>query len=301
MKYVLLDVFTKKPLQGNPLAVFPSSGDIADDAMQRIANELNLSETVFLGQTTDPAAIARARIFTPRRELDFAGHPTIGAAYIVSQAHAADRFAIEENVGLVPIRRDTDAAGDERFWLTTPALTYFETLDAATCGRLLSLDQADFFGDAPPQFVSAGNPLLFVALRTPEAVDRAALKQRYLPEALGSAGSVGTFIFARKEPESPSSFDVYSRMFAPQTGIAEDPATGGATGPLAGYMMKYGMLPARDGLEFISEQGRRMGRPSFLHVRLGVRADGITIEVGGSVVTIAEGEFSHYAIGEPNS
>lgn len=291
MRYVLLDVFTKVPLQGNPLAVFPSTRGIADEAMQRIANELNLSETIFLSEATHPEAVARARIFTPRRELDFAGHPTIGAAYVLAHEHSIDdRFAIEENVGLVQVRRDTDSAGDERFWLTTPELTFFETVDAAFCARLLSLYAADLTADAPPQFVSAGSPLLFIALRTPEAVDRAVLQQSYLPEALGSADSVGTFIFARKEPASSNCFDVCSRMFAPQTGVAEDPATGGATGPLAGYMMRHGMLPARDGLEFTSEQGSKMGRPSYLHVRLGASAQ-TTIEVGGSVVPIAQGEF----------
>lgn len=254
MRYVLLDVFTKEPLQGNPLAVFPSSDGTPDETMQRIANELNLSETVFLTKATLPEAIARARIFTPRRELDFAGHPTIGAAVVLAQEHVSGSlFSIEENVGLVRIRRDTDDAGDERFWLMTPGLTFFETLEAAFCARLLNLKAADLVEDAPPQFVSAGSPLLFVALRTPEAVDRAVLQMSYLPDALGSVSSVGTFIFARKQPASSSCFNVYARMFAPQTGIAEDPATGGATGPLAGYMMKHGMLPARDGLEFTSE------------------------------------------------
>lgn len=290
MRYLLLDVFTKTALQGNPLAVFPSSDGIGGETMQQIANELNLSETVFLGEAAHPEALARARIFTPRRELDFAGHPTIGAAYVLAQEGTAQsRFAIEENVGLVPIRRERDSSGEERFWLTTPELTFFESLDPAFCARLLGLDETDIV--ALPQFVSGGSPLLFVALRNPEAVDRAALGSEHLPNALGSANSVGTFIFARKEPESPSCFDVYARMFAPQTGIAEDPATGGATGPLAGYMMRHGMMAPRDGLELTSEQGRKMGRPSYLHVRLGVNAAGTTIEVGGSAVRIGAGEL----------
>jgi trans-2,3-dihydro-3-hydroxyanthranilate isomerase len=288
-QYYLVDVFTKTRLEGNPLAVFPFPQGLSDLEMQRIAGELNLSETVFLSDAAVPAAAAKARIFTPRRELDFAGHPTIGAAYVLALRWApAGRFAIEENVGLVPIERDNDETGNQRFWLTTPKLTFFETLDATLCARLLNLSDDDIAADAPPQFVSAGSPVLIICLKTTAAVDRAALQQQYLGDALGSAGSVGTFIFARKEPASATCFDVYSRMFAPQTGVPEDPATGGATGPLAGYMLENGMLPRRDGLQFSSEQGRKMGRLSFLHVRLGVRSDQTTIEVGGTVVLTGE-------------
>jgi trans-2,3-dihydro-3-hydroxyanthranilate isomerase len=292
-EYVLLDVFTKTRLQGNPLAVFPSAEGITGDEMQRIANELNLSETVFLSAATRPGAIARAQIFTPRRELDFAGHPTIGAAHVLARRHATESpFAIEENVGLVPIESDKDTRGDPRFWLTTPDLTFFETLDAAFCARLLKVAESDVAPNASPQFVSAGSPLLFVALTTPDAVDRAELQQAYLSGALGSVNSTGTFVFARKEPASSTCFDVYARMFAPQTGIAEDPATGGATGPLAAYMLKHGLLPAHRELEFTSEQGTKMGRPSYLHVRVAARGEQLIIKVGGSVVPVAEGTFS---------
>lgn len=214
-EYVLLDVFTKTRLQGNPLAVFPVAQGIADEEMPRVANELNLSETVFLTDSTRPDAVAKARIFTPRRELDFAGHPTIGAAHVLALRYATgDRFAIEENVGLVEIELEEDQNGEPRCWLTTPGLRFFETLDPTLCARFLNLSLADLVAESPPQFVSAGSPLLFVALATPESVDRAELQLAYLSDALGSVNSVGTFIFARKEPGS-TRFDVYARMFAP--------------------------------------------------------------------------------------
>jgi len=286
-RYLLLDVFTKKQLEGNPLAVFPDAEGLSANEMQRIAGELNLSETVFLTPPRTRGALAKARIFTPRRELDFAGHPTVGAAYVLARERdPGGEFAIEENVGLIPIARDRDEEGDERFWLTTPPLRFFQTVEAALAARLLSLSVDDLAHGVPPQFVSAGSPLLFVALASPEAVDRAEIVPAHLDDTGGDVDSVGTFVFARKEPGS-SCFDVYSRMFAPQTGILEDPATGGATGPLAGYMLERGLLPRGRSLQFRSEQGRKMGRPSILHVRMG--EDGTPIEVGGSVVSLAEG------------
>jgi trans-2,3-dihydro-3-hydroxyanthranilate isomerase len=289
--YELLDVFTKTRLQGNPLAVFPSADELCDADMQKIAAELNLSETVFLCKPRRAGAVAKARIFTPRRELDFAGHPTIGSAHAISRhRELATPFAIEENAGLIAIESDVDEGGDQRFWLTTPKLAFFETLDIERCGRLLNLWERDFAGH-PAQFVSAGSPLLVICLDSPEAVDRAELQQAHLGDAIGSANSVGTFVFARKEPGSTSCFNVYSRMFAPQTGISEDPATGGAGGPLVGYMHKIGMLPRRDGLQFESEQGTKMGRRSAIHVRVAFDGDDPTIKVGGSAVLVAEGTF----------
>ena len=291
-RYVLVDVFTKTRLQGNPLAVFPSAAGLSDDEMQQIAGELNLSETVFFFEPASRDAAVKVRIFTPRRELDFAGHPTIGSAYVLcAERSQPGGFAIEENIGLVPISAETDGDGDRVFWLTTPRLSFFETLERGFCARLLGLSLDDVAADCPPQFVSAGSPFLFVCLRTPEAVDRARLQHAHLDEACGSVNAVGTFVFARSDPGSSSRFDVYSRMFAPQTGIPEDPATGSATGPLAGYMLRHGKLPNRT-VAFKSEQGVKMGRRSILHVRVQAAAGEATIEVGGSVVAVAEGTFS---------
>ena len=288
-KYVLVDVFTKIRLQGNPLAVFPMADGIPDLAMQKIAGELNLSETVFLCKAKDSRALARARIFTPRQELDFAGHPTLGSAYVLSTSNSPiSEFAIAENIGLVQIEMNM-ADGGPLFWLTTPPVKLSEEMDASLCARLLNLPLEDIAPNCPPQFASAGSPLLFVCLASPEAVDRAELQSAYLKDALGSVNSVGTFIFSPKAPGS--GLDVYSRMFAPQTGIAEDPATGGATGPLAALMLSRGMLPRRN-LQFTSEQGVKMGRPSRLHVKLEIDGPDVSIKIGGSVVKVAEGTFT---------
>jgi len=288
--YILLDVFTQTPYRGNPLAVVPDAQGLTDAQMQSIAAEFNLSETVFFLPPQDPKAAIRARIFTPRRELPFAGHPTVGAACVLrSQMSLPPSFSIEEGVGLVPIKCDVDASGSERAWLTTPPVWFFEELERPFCARLLDLNEDDLDSAAAPQFISAGSPLLCICLATPQAVDRAVLQQQYLPQALGSVNSVATFVFARKHRDSKENFDVYARMFAPQTGIAEDPATGGATGPLAAYMMKYGLLPKSEPAQFVSEQGNKMGRQSLLYVRTDPRAG--TIEVGGYAVAIGRGSL----------
>ena len=291
--YHIVDVFTTARLQGNPLAVFTSADGISDAEMRRIAGELNLSETVFFLSPRSAGAAVKVRIFTPRRELDFAGHPTIGSAYVLSRLREIpERFGIEENVGIVPLEYDTDADGNRRFWLTTPHISFFQTLEPAFCAKLLGLRPEDIDGAVLPQFLSAGSPLLFVCIKNVDAVDRAELQTACLPEAIGEVDSVGTFIYARKEPKSESCFEVYSRMFAPQTGIAEDPATGGATGPLAAHMLSYGLLPKHD-VEFISEQGVKIGRRSLLQVRVeNTGGDEPVIRVGGSVVAVAEGTFT---------
>lgn len=291
--YCVLDVFTHTRLEGNPLAVFPSAAGISDAEMQRIAGEMNLSETVFLFEPASPMAAAKARIFTPRRELPFAGHPTIGSAYVIKRDRSPSTpFFIEENIGTIRIDAEADDAAGALLWLTTPNIEFFEKMEPEFCARLLGLPAESIHASCTPQFVSAGSPFLFVCLESPEDVDRATVSAELLPQALGSADSVGTFVFACKALRPNGSHDVYARMFAPQTGIPEDPATGGATGPLAAYMLRCGLLPSADDIRFTSEQGTRMGRRSILHVRISVKAGETSIQVGGSAVVTAEGVFS---------
>ena len=289
-EYILLDVFTTQRFQGNPLAVFTGASDLAPDTMQAIAAELNLSETVFLTSATDGVSVAHARIFSPRKELDFAGHPTIGTAHVLhSLGRASGSFSLQENVGGIRIETDLSDAEAPRFYLTTPSIAFAETLSPALCAQLLSLDAQDL-AETPPQFLSAGSPLLFVHLRSKQAVDRAVLDKAVLPQALGSLNSGGTFIFA-SNPAPGRPYDVYARMFAPQIGIEEDPATGGATGPLAAYMMHYGLLPDAPEVQFTSEQGVKMGRRSVLYVRVRTTDGGREIQVGGTSVIVGRGSL----------
>jgi trans-2,3-dihydro-3-hydroxyanthranilate isomerase len=283
-RYVVVDVFTEKPLEGNALAVFPDARGIEESLLPKIARELNLSETVFVYPATRSDCAAKLRIFTPARELAFAGHPTIGTAFVLREERivAPDRpaFSLEEPVGPVPVY--VDAGTHPLIWLRTPPIEFREQFDRAACARALGIEVGDL-GDPDPQLVSAGNPTVFIPLRSREAVDRAFLDVAGLRRMKGAAEqALCIFVFA------PTPEGAYSRMFAPEHGIVEDPATGSSTGPLAAYMLRYGLLTGDLRRRFVSEQGTKMGRRSFLHVQISGDEGAEAIDVGGYVTPIAE-------------
>jgi trans-2,3-dihydro-3-hydroxyanthranilate isomerase len=287
-RYQVVDVFTQSPLEGNPLAVFPDAAELEAPTMQRIARELSLSETVFIVPSRRPDCVARLRIFTPRREMDFAGHPTIGSAHVLMQLGKVraetDCFSVEENVGAIPIVVDRN--GLSLLWLRTPPVSDGPTIDKSEAAALIGL-APDALVDAAPQILSAGNPTLFIPLKSSAAVDEAsldsakwaAIRRRYHPDPMCA------FVFA------PTSKGAYSRMFAPDYAIPEDPATGSSTGPLAFYMMRHGMTPATAGSRFVSEQGVQMGRRSILHARVHGENGKDGIDVGGFVTKVIDAEL----------
>ena len=282
LRYRVVDVFTEIALEGNALAVFYEGQELEPELMQRIARELNLSETTFLTSPTREDCAARVRIFTPARELSFAGHPTIGSAYVARERGVIPEdmlaFSLEEPVGAVAVRVE-----DGLIWLETPPISRVGECDRAACARALDLREWDLLPDVPPQVYSAGNPMLFVAVTDRETVDRASVDPAVLGEIEEAIGeSVGLFVFA------PTRAGAYSRMFAPELGIVEDPATGGATGPLAAYMMAHDLCPKTDGSSFASEQGTKMGRRSLLQVRIRGEAGSEGIDVGGRVAPVID-------------
>ena len=285
LTYHVVDVFTTSPLEGNALAVFPDAGDLDSTMMQRIARELNLSETTFVLPAESTPESTRVRIFTPASELPFAGHPTIGTAYVLRRLgivpHEAHNFVLSENVGPVPIR--VEAGDDPILWLTTPPIRKLGELGRERYARALSLPPDRLVPGVPCEILSAGNPIAFVAVRDVDAVDAARVDSALLLELLrGTKYPVCLFVFA------PTDHGAYSRMFAPLLGVPEDPATGSATGPLAAFMMKHGLVSGADGTRFISEQGVKMGRRSILHVLVHGERGERAIEVGGNVVHVAE-------------
>jgi len=284
-RYRVVDVFTDKPLEGNPLAVFPDASGIDDATMQRIARELNLSETAFLLPSTRRGCVVRARIFTPARELPFAGHPTVGSSFVALDEglipSGRTEFSLDEKVGPVAIR--VERGNRPLIWLTTPPITFGRTHDPGLCAKAVGLGTADLLSPLP-QTVSAGNPFIFFAVKGKPAVDRAEADSAALA-ALGKGVEdphVGVFFFA------PTPEGAYSRMFAPEAGVSEDPATGSATGPLAAYMLKHGLISGTAGTRFHSEQGTKMGRRSILHVHLRGEQGNDGIEVGGYVAPVIE-------------
>ena len=283
-RYRVVDVFTETALEGNPLAVFPDASGIDDATMQKIAKELNLSETVFVVPVTRADCAAHIRIFTPTREMLFAGHPTIGGSFVLLDeglvSNELGHFLLEEKVGPVPIR--IEPGERPLIWLKTPPIEFGKTYDRSVCAQALGLAAADLF-DVVPQLASAGNPIIFIPVRDKGAVDRAWLDMsgmRLLQPA--GAGPVCVFVF------TPTADGAYSRMFAPELGVIEDPATGSATGPLAAFMLRNNLTPREKGSRFISEQGTKMGRRSILHILIHGENGADGIEVGGYVTPLVE-------------
>ena len=291
--YHVVDVFTENPLEGNALAVFPEATGLDTAMMQRIARELNLSETSFIVPNESREGATRVRIFTPAYEMEFAGHPTIGTAYVMRSLgivpRNAQRFSLRENVGIVDVR--VDEGPHPLIWLTTPPIHDFGAFDRAKCAAALSLDESALLPNVPCELLSAGNPNIYVALRDADAVDRAAIDSAAFYDLIaGRNDRACVFVF------TPTPGGAYSRMFGPEHNIVEDPATGSATGPLATFMMRHKLAPNGDGTRFVSEQGTKMGRRSFLHVLIHGENGSRGIEIGGHVTPVATATMTLEAV-----
>jgi trans-2,3-dihydro-3-hydroxyanthranilate isomerase len=281
--YEIVDVFTQEPLAGNALAVFPDARELDSATMQSIARELNLAETAFVLPAKSSGCTAQVRIFTPAMEMTFAGHPTIGTSYVLRMRGAVPKeqtsFVLEEKVGKVAVRVDPD--DDPLIWLQTPPISRGRTFSHEQAAAITGLAENDLLSEVPVQVRSAGNPCLYVGVRDKSAVDRAWVELSAQRKLFGDGDPTCVFLFA------PTAQGAYSRMFAPEHVMVEDAATGSATGPLAAIMMEYGLSPAADGTRFVSEQGTKMGRRSFLHVLIRGRSGIEGIDVGGHVRHIA--------------
>ncbi len=291
----VVDVFTDKPLAGNQLAVVLDAQDIPGEVMQRIAKEMNLPETAFVLPPEDPAHAARVRIFTPAVELPFAGHPTVGTAWVVfTQGLVPGRaleFTLEEGVGPVRVR-GIEGPDGLAFWMTHPPVSFGEVFsDRDMVADAIGVEPGDLVANVPVQVATTGVPFLYVPLRDARAVDAAESNQPKLRELFRGAEAIPTFIFA-----SVGGNRLYSRMFAPHVfDIPEDPATGSASGPLGAFAVKYGLVPRAPKVVLVSEQGVKMGRRSMIHIELTYDHGAdlpAKIEVGGTVRQVLTGTLS---------
>jgi len=301
-RFYTADVFTDQTFGGNPLAVFPQAQGLSSLQMQKIAGEINYSETVFVLPPETAEGIKRLRIFTPKAELLFAGHPTVGTAYIL--AYIGDiilnkpeiTIIFEEGVGPVPVKILNEAGQPIYTELTAAQLPEFSfnVPDIEDLAEMLSLDPEDFLmGDYAPQAVSCGLPFLFIPLKSQKALARAKLKRDPWQSLLANSWADCVYLFTFETSRQSiflrsQSAAVRSRMFAPSLGIEEDPATGSAAAALGGYL---GIRDQRDGiLQWQIEQGIEMGRPSLLTVQT-FKKEGLIqkICVGGSSVMVIQG------------
>ncbi len=296
LAYSTLDVFTDRRFGGNPLAVVHGAGGLSDEEMLAIAREFNLSETVFILPAENLAHSARMRIFTPVKELPFAGHPTVGTAALLAenkfgQGRDADAMIVlEEGIGTlrVGVRLRKDHAPYAEFDapkvpVEAGSLPPIDVLAAA-----LGLIPSEIgFENHRPVCYASGNAFAFVPIASREAIARARINGAHWAPAFSEQGLVGAYLYTRQCEHTTSSFHV--RMFAPDAGIPEDPATGSAAVCFAGVIARFDRLPQGTHRRMI-EQGFEMSRPSFVSLVLQIDGQGLEgVRIGGHSVRVSEG------------
>ena len=270
-RFVVADVFTDVPFAGNQLAVFTDAREIPEERLQPLAREINFSETVFVYPAAGDGH-ARIRIFTPALELPFAGHPVLGTAFVLGGPLQLDELWLETGAGVVPIRLERDGSRIVFGWMRQPVV---EAEGYEQADELLSLLGVEKSG-LPVELYRQGPGHVYIELDSPEAV--AALRPN--TDALLELSPYGTVCFARDGDRWKA------RVFVPAHGVGEDPATGSAAGPLALHLARHGRIGFGDEIEI--HQGAEIGRPSTLHA---VARSPEEVEVGGSAVIVARGEF----------
>ena len=293
-RFVTLDVFTDRALAGNPLAVVLDAEGLDTAAMQKIAGEFNLSETVFVLPPDEARHRARLRIFTPGRELPFAGHPTVGTAVLLALRDrggepGAVAFGLEETVGVVPCAVEVEGEGRGHARFRAPRLPeiWGEGRDPAEIAWALGIDPREIgFDRHAPSRHSAGVAFDYIPVASLEAVARARPSADAFRKAFGGEHQ-SVFVYTRQTTHAGHHF--HARMFAPSFGIPEDPATGSAAAAFAGVLMQF--EPLGDGEhDFIIEQGYEMGRPSDIALQLVIERGRLaSVEIGGAAVLVSEG------------
>jgi trans-2,3-dihydro-3-hydroxyanthranilate isomerase len=293
------DVFTDRPFAGNPLAVVGDATGLTTEQMQAIAHEFNLSETTFVLPPESREQTFRLRIFTPKAELPFAGHPTVGSAFVLAHAgriqlsEDVTRIVFGENVG--PVRVDVSAHNGKpvssRLW--TAQLPEFgpPTPAAEAIAVALGLEPDDVLDDGNdrPTSLSCGTPFMFVPLRSLAAVARARINRELWNRTMNTRWTEAVFFFSH-EAEAKDA-NVHARMFAPAFGVEEDPATGGAAAAFAGYLARREGL-ASGSARWVIEQGIEMGRPSRMEVEADAAEGALTaVRVAGPSVIMTEGHL----------
>jgi len=292
MPFYIVDVFTEEKYAGNQLAVFRSGNTLGDNEMQRIAREMNFSETTFILSEIQRDGGFDVRIFTPGEEVPFAGHPTLGTAHIIRTEILSQRNSSEIKLNLksgqIPVYFN-DSVGQGRIcWMRQIEPVFGETINAKIIAPILNLTPGDIDERFPIEEVSTGLPHILVPLRGLDALKRARVNEDKYFEFIKNRWAKPVLIFCA-EPHNPQN-DISVRMFADCYGIPEDPATGSGNGCLAGYLVRHSYW-GQDEINIRSEQGYEIGRPSLLFLKAKEKNGKISISVGGKAITVAKGEF----------
>jgi trans-2,3-dihydro-3-hydroxyanthranilate isomerase len=296
LSFLHYDVFTSEPLAGNQLAVFPDGRGVSTECMQAIAREMNFSESTFILPPEEPGTDVRMRIFTPASELPMAGHPTIGSTFALAETGVirpgAARFVFGLGVGPTPVDLEWDGSRLRFAWMTQLNPAFGPDVAArAEAAAAIGLSPDDLADVLPVQEISCGVPFLFVPLRSADVVDRAVSDASACARFAAATGiNRPIFLFSMLPPGGAET--VYSRMFARDFGIVEDPATGGASGPLGCYLVRHGLVTGNAAERIVSLQGVAMGRPSRIHIAIRERGGEIVgVKVGGVSVLVGRGEL----------
>ena len=285
-KFYQVDVFTRDPFGGNPLAVFPDAAGLSDSSMLQIAREMNISETIFVFPAEWSGVDFEVRIFTPGKEIPFGGHPIIGTAHVLHLAgkRGGDPHLMRLGTKIGPI----EVTVENEYLYMKQLLPSFEDcdIDAEMAARAFSISSEEIDSRWPIQIVSTGLPAILVPLKNCEALARIKPSLPDLEKILKDTDLI--YLFALENPEIEAT--VYSRAFAPFIGIPEDPATGSVAGALGSYLVKHRVIADEFAENILIRQGIEMGRPSSLLVRIGAYDGNIgSVQVGGTAVLIIEG------------
>ncbi|RXT03817.1 PhzF family phenazine biosynthesis protein [Ammoniphilus sp. CFH 90114] len=292
IKVYHVDAFTSEPFGGNAAGIVPDAKELSMEEMQKIARELNLSETAFILPTQDSKADFRIRYFTPTNEIDFCGHATVGLSWLLATEYEwgerADRVVLETYIGLVPVEWNKEEGRLKGVVMTqVPPKIREDFFDIHLIAEWVGVSVEDIDSRYPIKCAHTGNWHLLVPIKNQEAIDQASPKLSEL-EAMNREKNIVTthlFTFDTKE----EGYDLYTRDFAPAVGIAEDPVTGSANGALAGYLVLEGFLNRHQAHTLKIAQGHTVGRPGTLEVSISPGDKEPVIKVGGAAVVTIEG------------
>lgn len=291
LTFYIVDVFAVEKYTGNQLAVFTDAVSLSEEQMQKLAKEINYSETTFITSTEIRNGGYDVRIFTPNKELPFAGHPTLGTAYIIQQkmiSQPVETVNLNLKVGQIPVTWKKTEEDSEVLWMRQNSPSFHKILEPSAVTSVLSLDLDEVDQNFPIQEVSTGIPFIIVPLKTHEALKRIRINKDKFFELVKNTEAKEILVFC---PETYSAEnDLSVRVFAECLGIPEDPATGSANGCLAGYLVQYSYF-GENHVNVRVEQGYEIGRPSLLLLKAQAHQDTIEVFVGGKVVLVAKGEF----------
>jgi len=287
----IVDVFAERKYAGNQLAVFRDTKGLSDTEMQQIAKEMHFSETTFILSEEERDRGYDVRIFTPEYEIPFAGHPTLGTAYVIQQEiikEHVQQVVLNLKVGQIPVSFKYSGQDVDILWMKQVAPMFGPIFGLETISEILCLDRKELDDRSPIQEVSTGTPFIIVPLRTLNAVKQARIDKDKYFGLIKDTEAKAVLVFCPETYAKENQLNV--RVFADYYGVPEDPATGSANGCLAGYLVKYRYFD-KDRIDIRVEQGYEIGRPSLLFLRAEDKEDEIEVFVGGKVIMVAKGEF----------